>query len=128
MPNTNNYIYIIDGDASARRSLERLITSFDINVLAFTNIIDFQTTVPSINNACLLIDIDTIKDIDDFKDFLDTFGNNFHIIVTTADSNEKARKIAVKINASMCLQKPIDAQALLDLIKWSFGNQQVTAN
>lgn len=113
-------IFIIDSDYSTRRSLERLVSSFDITVHTFTNVLEFSQKISDINNAFLLIDINSIANSAILKVFSTESSKNFHIIVTTDTNNEKSREIAMKINASMCLQKPIDAQALFDLIKWNF--------
>lgn len=120
MYNRNQQIFIIDSDESTCRSLKRLVSSFDISVHSFNTLAEFTKSISDIKNACLLIDITSITDTNLFKNFLAKFKKDFHIIVTTTASNEKSRKIAMDINASMCLQKPIDAQALDDLLKWSF--------
>ncbi len=113
-------VYIVDNDDSVRRSLKRLVRSFGIKVHTFASVAEFAELPPTTSPACLIIDAATARDCADLPQTLEAVAPEIHVIVITVSDGESERELAKGLNATMCLQKPIDSQALLDSIRWSF--------
>ena len=113
-------VYIVDNDDSVRRSLKRLVRAFGIQVRTFASVAEFAALPPATSPACLIIDADAARHADDLQQTLEAVAPDIHVIVITVSDRESERQLAKDLNATMCLQKPIDSQALLDSIRWSF--------
>ena len=113
-------VYIVDNDDSVRRSLKRLVKAFGIEVRTFASVAEFAVIPPITAPACLIIDADAARHASDLSQTLAAAASKIHVIVITASDGESERQLAKDLNATMCLQKPIDSQALLDSIRWSF--------
>ena len=112
-------VYIVDSDDSVRRSLKRLVRSFGIKVHTFASVAEFAEFPPTTSPACLIIDAATARHCADLPQTLEAVAPEIHVIVITVSDGESERELAKGLNATMCLQKPIDSQALLDSIRWS---------
>lgn len=121
MREQNEIVCVVDEDASIRRSLKRLISLFDFNVKTFYSLASFSQMVSADETICLIVDEYSLKD-EDTRSFLNGFSDLRIIVSTTRDSRD-VRHLARNLSADMCLQKPIDDQALLDSIKWSFAKK-----
>jgi FixJ family two-component response regulator len=113
-------VYIVDHDDSVRRSLKRLVRSFGFKVHTFASVAEFAELPPTTSPACLIIDAATARRAADLPQTLEAVAPEIHVIVITVSDGESERELAKGLNATMCLQKPIDSQALLDSIRWSF--------
>ena len=114
-------VHVVDADSSVRRSLKRLISSFGINVRTFASVDEYTQAGPATDNACLIIDSETAKQSTDLKETLSNHADGVKVIVITVSDGQAARKLAMALDAVICLQKPVDDQALLDSIRWCFG-------
>jgi FixJ family two-component response regulator len=113
-------VYIVDNDDSVRRSLKRLVKAFGIQVHTFASVAEFAELPPTTLPACLIIDADAARHAADLPQTLAAVAPDSHVIVITVSDGDSERQLAKGLNATMCLQKPIDSQALLDSIRWSF--------
>ena len=50
-------VYIVDDDASIRKSLSRLIKAAGFNVRCFSSAMEFLVQPPVVKGACLVLDI-----------------------------------------------------------------------
>jgi FixJ family two-component response regulator len=117
---SGDIVYIVDNDDSVRRSLKRLVRAFGIQVRAFASVAEFAELPPTTSPACLIIDADAARHAADLLQTLEAVATDFHVIVITVSDKESERQLAKDLNATICLQKPIDSQALLDSIRWGF--------
>lgn len=110
-------IYILDDDESICRALKTFLMTYEFNVKTFTSAKSFFDTVPSDAPGCLILDI-RMPVLDGWavqKRILDS-GSKRPIIFISADNQDYADR-ALKVGAVGFLQKPVDGQALVDLIE-----------
>jgi FixJ family two-component response regulator len=118
-------VYIVDAEDSVRRSLKRLLASFSIEALTFASMPELVAAKPPAGErACLIVDEATVQSEPELKATLSGYGEGSHIIVITAQDGDAARDLAKTLGAVICLQKPVDAQALIDSIRWGFAEKR----
>ena len=127
MQANNILVCIVDADSLLRRSLKRLVTAFGFKVRTFASLGEFSGLGPIDSPICLILDAETARQATDPSGVLDGMGADLHVIVITVSDGESERQLAKDLNATMCLQKPIDSQALLDSIRWSFEETRPNA-
>lgn len=121
MGEENEIVCVVDEDVSACRSLKRLIASLGFKVKAISSLLFFTQAMSEDKTICLILDEHSVKKTE-VQTVLNSFSDLRLIVSTTRDSSE-VRHLARDLQADMCLQKPIDEQALLDSIKWSFARK-----
>jgi FixJ family two-component response regulator len=110
-------IYILDDDESICRALKTFLMTYEFNVKTFNSAKSFFDAVPSDAPGCLILDI-RMPVLDGWavqKKILDS-GSKRPIIFISADNQDNANR-ALKVGAVGFLQKPVDGQALIDLIE-----------
>ena len=117
-------VYIVDEEASVRRSLKRLLASFSIEAFTFASVEELvAANRAAADRVCLIVAAATVSSQTDLKSTLDAQGKDTHIIVITAHDGDDARTLAKALDAVICLEKPVDAQALIDSIRWGFAQK-----
>ena len=124
MTKKDDMVYVVDADSSVRRALKRLVMAFGINVRTFASVEEFIQSSPGFSHACLILDSDAGRDAEDLQGVLTRLGEDLKVIVITVSDGRDARHLAMDWGAVMCLQKPVDDQALLDSIRWSFKQKR----
>ena len=114
---TEPVIYIVDDDTSVRRALTRLMRSMGFAVEAFGTAEDFLR-VPPQNPGCLILDV-RLPGMSGFElqAHLDASGCRLPIIFITAYDDAQGRARAMSAGAVAYLDKPYDAQVLLEAIQ-----------
>lgn len=112
-------IYIVDDDESVRRALGRLIRSSGMETRTFASADEFLNYGYEKQNACLLIDIKMpgLSGLELQQELIKR-GDKLPAIFITAFDTKEARDQAKELGAAGYLRKPVDDQALLDLIQW----------
>ena len=112
-------IYIVDDDQSVRQALERLIRSAGMNSVGFDGAEAFLKSNFENTNTCLLADI-SMPGMGglELQAELVRRGDLLPVIFITAFDTPETRDQAKKTGAAGYLRKPVDDQALLDLINW----------
>jgi FixJ family two-component response regulator len=124
----NPIIYIVDDDDSIRRALKRLIRSAGMDALSYASAEEFLNCGYEVGNTCLLADIKmTGMGGLELQQELVRRGNMLPIIFITAFDNRETRDYAKKAGAAGYLSKPVDAQALLDMISWAMIKKTVAS-
>ena len=120
--NSKKIVYIIDDDRSVCESLSMLMHSADLDVEVFDLAEEFLQCKPRNENSCLISDI-KMKGIDgfDLQKELVKKGFNIPMIFLTASDSKVSRIKAKKNGAVGYLSKPVDDQALLDIIHWTLS-------
>lgn len=110
-------VYVIDDDASVRKSLERLIRSAGLDVESFPSAQDFLSFNPPDRPGCLVLDVKMpgITGLE-LQDQLAGAHRSIPIIFITGFGNVPASVQAMKAGAVDFLEKPFDDKTLLDAI------------
>lgn len=117
-------VYIVDDEESVLRAMKRLILSMGMDAETFASGQKFLDSGFRDRNACLIVDIKMpVMDGMEVQKKLVATGSKLPVIFITAIDNEEIRDEAKKIGVAGCFQKPVDDQALIDLIQWVLSNQ-----
>lgn len=117
MPTEKKKVYIVDDDESVCRALKTLLMTFEFEVKTFNSAISFFDAVPNDEPGCLVLDIH-MPGLDGWatqKRILAS-GSKRPVIFISAEKEDNAAGRALKAGALGFLQKPFDAQTLVDLI------------
>jgi len=122
-------IYVVDDDDSVCRALKTLLMTYDFEVKTFNSAQGFFDTVSDDDPGCLLLDIH-MPGMDGWetqKRILDS-GSKRSVIFISAEKKDDASKRAMNVGAVGFLQKPVNGQTLVDLIKVASKDLQETLN
>lgn len=114
---TQAAVYVIDDDASVRKSLERLIRSAGLHVETFPSARDFLSYTPPDRPCCLVLDLKMpgITGLE-LQEKLAALHRPTPIIFITGFGNVPASVQAMKAGAVDFLEKPFEDKTLLDAI------------
>ena len=110
-------IYVIDDDASVRRSLARLLATVDLKVETFESAEAFLAEVDPTSRGCLIVDVQLVG----------MTGSDLHsrivnarwpmpVIAMSGSQDAQIEADARRRGARAFLRKPFDAEALIDAI------------
>ncbi len=110
-------VYVIDDDASVRKSLARLISSAELDVKTFSCARDFLSYNPPDYPGCLILDVQMpgITGLE-LQEQLTAVHRFIPIIFITGFGTVPASVQAMKAGAVDFLEKPFDGKTLLDAI------------
>jgi FixJ family two-component response regulator len=113
-------IYLVDDDASIRRALGRVMASAGFEHEAFASAEDFLATADAAGAACVVADtrLPGMSGLDLIRRAASTFPG-LPFILVTANDEEETRREARSAGAAAFFRKPVDAEALLDTIRWA---------
>jgi FixJ family two-component response regulator len=124
---TKPTIYIVDDDKSVLKAMKRLIRSMDMDVKTFASGQEFLDSGFKDQNACLIADIKMpVMGGMELQKKVVAKGSKMPVIFITAFDSKNLRSQAKEAGAAGYFQKPVDGQALLDLIQWALSNQVVS--
>jgi FixJ family two-component response regulator len=127
MPLTRFTIFIIDDDASVRRALGRVMTSAGFDSKVFASVDEFLAGASLKAKGCIVADMTMLGMSSlDLRQVLKLAGSELPIIFVTAQDTEEVRTAARDAGAAGFFRKPVDTQALLDAIQWTFDNPRTT--
>jgi FixJ family two-component response regulator len=112
-------VYIIDDDESVLSALSLLMRVAGFKAQTFASAGDFLEKVTLSNDDCIILDL-CMPGFDGFdllKGLRDT-GVNVPVIVLSALDDIRDIKRASELGASAYFKKPVDDQALIDMIRW----------
>ena len=117
-------IYIVDDEHSIRKAMERLMISMELKVRTFSSGEDFLVEKISDHNACLIADIkmSPMGGLELQKKLIKR-GSKIPVIFITAFDSETVRQEAKEAGAAGYFRKPVDAQALIDSIRWALSQE-----
>lgn len=115
--NPQSVVYVIDDDASVRKSLERLIRSAELSVQTFSSAQDFLSRTLPDYPGCLVLDVKMpgVTGLE-LQEKLTAVHRFIPIIFITGFGNIPASVQAMKAGAVDFLEKPFDDKTLLDAI------------
>jgi CheY-like chemotaxis protein len=110
-------VYVIDDDASMRRSLARLLTCSNWPVRTFDSAESFLAELSGLSQGCLLVDVQLLGMSGlDLLARLSEAGVRWPFIAMSGSHNEMAEDDALRLGARAFLRKPFAPQALLDVV------------
>ncbi|MBF0490060.1 MAG: response regulator [Candidatus Omnitrophica bacterium] len=110
-------IFIVDDDESVCRALKTLLVTYGFEAKTFNSAESFFTAVSKEEQGCLLLDIH-MPGLDGWaaqKKLVES-GSKRPVIFISAEKQDTAVERALKVGAVGFLQKPVNAQTLVDLI------------
>jgi FixJ family two-component response regulator len=114
---TQSVVYVIDDDASVRKSLERLLRSVGLAVETFSSAQNFLSRNLPDHPACLLLDIEMPEITGlELQEKLAALHQLIPIIFITGFGNVPKSVQAMKAGAVDFLEKPFEAETLLKAI------------
>ncbi len=123
-------IYVVDDDASVRRSLARVVRSAGHNAVAFASAEDFfASDYRTGEGGCLIVDAKMPRSSGlDMLTRLRGERVNMPVIVVSAHDDPETRKAALDAGAIGYFRKPVDSDALLDAVTWALKNGAMKEN
>jgi FixJ family two-component response regulator len=123
MPAVTPTIFLIDDDTSVRRALIRVMESEGFETRSFATADDFLghlNTVDDMPPGCVVTDM-TLPGMSglELKLHLNAARNSIPVILLTANDTAETRAAAHEAGAVGYFRKPVDTQALLDVIRWA---------
>jgi FixJ family two-component response regulator len=118
MTSSEETVFIVDDDASVRRSTERLVRAAGFKVESFVSAGDFLKQPPPSGVACLILDVQMpgLSGMD-LQEELSRLGMQIPIIFITAHGDIPMTVKAMKGGAVEFLTKPFDSHDLLEAIR-----------
>jgi len=113
-------ISIIEDDLSVREAIEALLNSAGMKYQSFENAEEFLSGFKPCKKDILVLDLNLpgMNGCDLLKK-LNLDGNKIQVIVTTAFDDPVSRELCRKNGVKAFLRKPVDGEALIDLINFN---------
>jgi FixJ family two-component response regulator len=124
---SDQHVFVVDDDLSARNGLARLIRTAGYNVHSFATTGSFLKFIETENHGCVLLDARMPgSSNDELRQKIFKYTQKLAVIFVTADDDDDTRKKAKEMNAVGFFRKPVDGTALLDAIEWALksGNTE----
>jgi RNA polymerase sigma factor (sigma-70 family) len=115
---SEDVVFIIDDDASVRKSLERLVRSVGLQGRTFASAPEFLQCVPPDGPSCLVLDV-RMPEVSGLalQETLAATGHSIPIIFITGHGDISMSVRAMKAGAVDFLPKPFNDQDLLDSVQ-----------
>jgi len=112
--------YLIDDDISIRRGFELFLKSAALDLTSFERAEDFLSTIKPQPTDLLILDLHLpgMSGIDLLKKLLQD-GIQIPVIVVTAFVDKQSQEACKKYGVKAYLRKPVDGEALIDIIKYN---------
>lgn len=112
-------VYIVDNDASVRRSLSRLMRANGFEARSFASPQQLLDETSSAQYGCVVLDMPMPAPLEmPLKARLKEMKIDMPIIATSVRDDQAVRADAHRLGAKFFLSKPVDHHALLDTIAW----------
>ncbi len=119
--NTAPQVYLIDDDASVRKSVTRLLRIAAYQVEAYSSADEFLETCRMAEHGCIVLDLQMPGlSGEGLQDRLRTMKGALPVIIITGHGDVQIRDRMIKKGAVAFLTKPFDDQELLDAIEAAF--------
>ena len=115
-------VFVVDDDASVRRSLARLVKTAGYEAEAFASVSEFLARAPFEGPGCLLLDVRMPGRTGlDLQETLRAAERRLSIVFITGHGDVGSSVTAMKGGAVDFLTKPLDEEALLTAIRQAVG-------
>jgi FixJ family two-component response regulator len=118
-PVSARVVYIVDGDASVRQGLSRLLDSAGLETMSCDSLDAFLSQTPGPNCACAVLDVSSPRLRETgLHARVRAIAAKVPVIALSARDDPETRRIARELGAEAFFRKPVDGAALLDSIDW----------
>jgi CheY-like chemotaxis protein len=122
VPSVTPTVYVIDDDASVRRSLGRLLRSVDLRVETFASAEAFLESIDRTAAGCLIVDIQLVgMSGSDLQRQMADAQWTMPVIAMSGSHDLQIEAEALRLGARAFLRKPFDAQVLINAIARAFN-------
>ena len=123
--NRKDMINIVDNDKSIREGYRILLKSAGFDCRSFETAEEFLHNLQTGETDLLLLDIH-LNGLNGFDllEHLKNKGLHSLVIIISSLDNQESRKLAKSYGALAYLRKPIDSEALIDIIKYNLDAQK----
>jgi FixJ family two-component response regulator len=113
-------VYLIDDDKSVRRAFEIFLKSAGLPFTSYENATDFLSIFKTGKQDVIVLDLNLpgLNGCDLLKK-MDQDGIHVPVIVVTAFDDQDSRECCIKYGVKAYLRKPVDGEALIDIIKFN---------
>ena len=113
-------IYLIDDDYSVRRGFKMLLESAGLDIISFNTIEDFLSDARPQSKDLLILDLH-LPGMNgcELLSKLKEDGIYLPVIVVTAFDEPQSREACRQYGVKAFMRKPVDSEALLDIITYS---------
>ncbi len=113
-------VYLIDDDKSVRRGFELFLKSAGMGYKSFESADSFESVVEPDVNDTIILDLNLPgKSGCEFLQILREKKNDVQVVVVTAFDEPRTRKLCKDLGVKAYLRKPVDGEALIDIIKYN---------
>jgi FixJ family two-component response regulator len=124
-PTDVDVVHIIDDDESTRRALTRLMRSAGLQGRAYASVTEFRQSNFQTTGGCIVADVHMAGDNSLLlPEQLREIGVNMAVIFITADYSAETRERIRKAGGRGYFAKPVDDQALIDMIRWALRSPE----
>ena len=118
MPADGQMVYVIDDDASVRRSLTRLLAAFDVPARIFDSAEAFLSELDQSPSGCLIVDVQLLgmSGLELQRCMSDVRGEPWPLIAMSGVCDAQVEQEALRLGAVAFLRKPFVAETLFDAI------------
>lgn len=111
-------VFVVDDDPAVRSSLCWLISSLDLPVQAFPSALDFLHAVAPTRSGCVILDVKMpgMSGLRLQQEIKDRYPNLATIVMSAYGSPETAER-AVADGALAYVEKPVNDEVLIDLVR-----------
>ncbi len=118
-------VYLIDDDASVRKSVTRLLRIAGYRVEAYVSAYEFLEKCQMARHGCIVLDLRMPRlSGESFQDKLGTMKEPLPIVVITGHGDTRIKADMLKKGAVAFLTKPFDAQEFLDAIELALARNR----
>jgi len=113
-------VHLIDDDEPNRRALTRLMRSAGMQGIAYASVAEFLASDFEQSGACIVADVHMPEDNSlSLPERLRESGVSMPVIFITGDYSAETRERIREAGGRAYFGKPVDDQALLDMIRWA---------
>ena len=123
-------VYVVDGDASVREGMSRLMDAAGLEARPCASVPEFLDQARGMRVACVLLDVWGARQCEmAVRNALLAVAKVLPVIALSSSDDPTARHLARELGAQSFFRKPVDAAALLDSIEWVMqGDGRSTQN
>lgn len=112
-------VYVVDGDASVREGMSRLMDSAGLEARPCASVPEFLDQARGMHVACVLLDVWGARQCEvAVRNALLAVAKVLPVIALSSSDDPTVRHLARELGARSFFRKPVDAAALLDSIEW----------
>lgn len=122
-PSSELKIAIVDDDVAARLNVARVLQAEGWGVSVYDTAGTFLESAARNRVACAIIDI-SFQDASEFDSPASSIGfkAGYPVIALSVNDDAATRERARRLGAAALFRKPVEAQALLDAVRWLVGS------